>query len=91
MAPAALSILTTTFTRPRERNAVLGAWAAVPGLAGATGVMLSGVLTQGPGWRWIFYLNVPVAVLAALGALLLISAKTGAGPSAASTSAGRCS
>ena len=78
MAPAALSILTTTFTRPRERNAVLGAWAAVPGLAGATGVMLSGVLTQGPGWRWIFYLNVPVAVLAALGALLLISARTGA-------------
>ncbi|MGZ4371912.1 MAG: MFS transporter [Gaiellaceae bacterium] len=77
MAPAALSILTTTFTRPRERNAVLGAWAAVPGLAGASGVMLSGVLTQGPGWRWIFYLNVPVAVLAALGALLLIAAAPG--------------
>jgi EmrB/QacA subfamily drug resistance transporter len=74
MAPAALSILTTTFTRPRERNAVLGAWAAVPGLAGASGVMLSGVLTQGPGWRWIFYLNVPVAVLAALGAFRLIAA-----------------
>jgi EmrB/QacA subfamily drug resistance transporter len=77
MAPAALSILTTTFTNPRERNAVLGAWAAVPGLAGATGVMLSGVLTEGPGWRWIFYLNVPVAVLAALGAILLIAARPG--------------
>jgi EmrB/QacA subfamily drug resistance transporter len=77
MAPAALSILTTTFTNPRERNAVLGAWAAVPGLAGATGVMLSGVLTEGPGWRWIFYLNVPVTVLAALGAILLIAASPG--------------
>jgi EmrB/QacA subfamily drug resistance transporter len=72
MSPAALSILTTTFTNPRERNAALGAWAAVPGLAGACGVMLSGVLTQGPGWRWIFYLNVPVAVLAGVGALVLV-------------------
>ena len=57
MSPAALSILTTTFTNPRERNIALGAWAAIPGLAGASGVVLSGVLTQGPGWRWIFYLN----------------------------------
>ena len=77
MAPAALSILTTTFTNPRERNAALGAWAAVPGLAGASGVMLSGVLTEGPGWRWIFYLNVPVALLAALGAFVLIAARPG--------------
>ena len=68
MSPAALSILTTTFTNPRDRNIALGAWAAVPGLAGASGVVLSGVLTQGPGWRWIFYLNVPVAVLAGIGA-----------------------
>jgi EmrB/QacA subfamily drug resistance transporter len=77
MSPAALSILTTTFTSPRDRNTAVGAWAAVPGLAGATGVMLSGILTQGPGWRWIFYLNVPVAVLAAFGALLLIAARPG--------------
>lgn len=74
MSPAALSILTTTFTNPRERNIALGAWAAVPGLAGACGVMLSGVLTQGPGWRWIFYLNVPVAIVAGIGALALVTA-----------------
>jgi EmrB/QacA subfamily drug resistance transporter len=74
MSPAALSILTTTFTNPRDRNVALGAWAAVPGLAGAAGVILSGVLTQGPGWRWIFYLNVPVAVLAVAGALTLVCA-----------------
>jgi EmrB/QacA subfamily drug resistance transporter len=72
MSPAALSTLTTTFTTPRERNAALGAWAAVPGLAGATGVILSGVLTEGPGWRWIFYLNVPVAAIAAFAALSLV-------------------
>src|SRR6266571_4678009 len=69
MSPAALSVLTTTFTDRGERNLALGAWAAVPGLAGASGVVLSGVLTEGPGWRWIFYLNVPVAILAGLGAL----------------------
>src|SRR5207248_3258164 len=68
MSPAALSILTTTFTNRRDRNLALGAWAAVPGLAGATGVVLSGVLTQGPGWRWIFFLNVPVATVAGIGA-----------------------
>jgi EmrB/QacA subfamily drug resistance transporter len=73
MSPAALSILTTTFTDRRDRNLAVGAWAAVPGLAGATGVVLSGILTQGPGWRWIFYLNVPVATLAVLGALGLLT------------------
>ncbi len=72
MSPAALSILTTTFTGRRDRNLAVGAWAAVPGLAGAAGVVLSGILTQGPGWRWIFYLNVPVAMLAAIGALVLL-------------------
>jgi EmrB/QacA subfamily drug resistance transporter len=77
MSPAALSILTTTFTDPRDRNIALGAWAAVPGLAGASGVVISGALTQGPGWRWIFYLNVPVAALAALGVLALVSGGRG--------------
>jgi EmrB/QacA subfamily drug resistance transporter len=72
MSPAALSTLTTTFTSQRDRTLAVGAWAAVPGLAGATGVVLSGILTQGPGWRWIFYLNVPVAIVAGLGALVLL-------------------
>jgi EmrB/QacA subfamily drug resistance transporter len=73
MSPAALSIVTTTFTDPRERNIALGAWAAVPGLAGASGVVLSGTLTQGPGWRWIFYLNVLVAILIGTGVFALIA------------------
>ena len=72
MSPAALSTLTTTFTNPRDRNVALGAWAAIPGFAGAFGVILSGVLTEGPGWRWIFYINVPLVALAGLGALALV-------------------
>src|ERR687887_476661 len=72
MSPAALSTLTTTFTNPRDRNVALGAWAAIPGFSGAFGVILSGVLTEGPGWRWIFYINVPLVALAGLGALALV-------------------
>jgi len=64
MAPAALSILTTTFGEGRDRNTALGAWGAVSGLAAAAGVFLGGVLSEGPGWRWVFYVNVPLCVLA---------------------------
>jgi EmrB/QacA subfamily drug resistance transporter len=72
MSPAALSTLMTTFTNPRDRNVALGAWAAIPGFAGAFGVILSGVLTEGPGWRWIFYINVPLVALAGVGAVALV-------------------
>jgi EmrB/QacA subfamily drug resistance transporter len=64
MAPAALSILTTTFREGRDRNTALGAWGAISGLAAAAGVFLGGVLSEGPGWRWVFYVNVPVCVFA---------------------------
>jgi EmrB/QacA subfamily drug resistance transporter len=64
MAPAALSILTTTFGEGSDRNTALGAWGAISGLAAAAGVFLGGVLSEGPGWRWVFYVNVPVCALA---------------------------
>ena len=67
MAPAALSILTTTFREGADRNTALGAWGAISGLAAAAGVFLGGVLSEGPGWRWVFYVNLPVCI-AALGA-----------------------
>ena len=67
MAPAALSILTTTFREGADRNTALGAWGAVSGVAAATGVFLGGVLSEGPGWRWVFYVNVPVCMLALVG------------------------
>ena len=75
MSPAALSTLTTTFTNARDRNIALGAWAAIPGFAGAFGVILSGVLTEGPGWRWIFYINVPLVALAGVGAVALVASE----------------
>ena len=65
MAPAGLSILTTTFSRGTDRSRALGAWGAVSGLAAATGVFLGGVLSQGPGWRWVLFVNLPVCALIA--------------------------
>jgi MFS family permease len=65
---SALSILTTTFTEGKERHAALGVWAGVGGLASAAGVLLGGVLTQGPGWRWVMFVN-PVAAVLVLGGI----------------------
>ncbi len=63
MMPAALSILTTSFTEGAERAQALGAWGATGGLASALGVFLGGVLAGGPGWRWVFFVNLPVCAL----------------------------
>src|SRR5262252_6030631 len=72
MAPAGLSILTTTFAEGRERTRALGVWGAVSGVAAAAGVFLGGVLSQGPGWRWVLFVNIPVcaAIIAAAFRLL---------------------
>jgi MFS family permease len=59
LSPAALSTLTTIFRSGRERHTALGAWAAVSGLGGAAGVLFGGLLTEGPGWRWVLFVNVP--------------------------------
>jgi EmrB/QacA subfamily drug resistance transporter len=66
LSPAALSIVTTSFQGP-ERNKALGVWAAIGGTGSAIGVLLGGALTDGPGWEWVFYINVPVGVLALAG------------------------
>ncbi len=63
MLPAALSILTTTFTEGADRHKALGVWGGVGGLASAVGVFLGGVLTEGPGWRWVFFVNPLAAAL----------------------------
>ena len=63
MIPAALSILTTTFSEGRDRNTAIGAWGATAGLASALGVFLGGVLSEGPGWRWVFFVNLPVCAV----------------------------
>ncbi len=66
IAPSALSILTVTFPEGSERNRALAVWGAVAGGGSALGVILGGLLTQGPGWRWVFFVNVPIGLLTAL-------------------------
>ena len=66
--PAALSILTTSFREGKERNTALGVWGGLAGLASAIGVLLGGLLTEGPGWRWVMFVN-PIAVVLVLGGI----------------------
>jgi len=63
MIPAALSILTTTFSEPGDRYKAMGAWGAVGGLASAVGVFLGGIITDFIDWRWVFFVNLPAAAL----------------------------
>jgi len=65
ISPAALSIVTTLFKDGAERNKALGAWGAVAGAGGAAGVLFGGILTDGLGWEWVLWVNVPVALIAA--------------------------
>src|SRR6187455_1839422 len=64
ITPAALSILSTTFLEGRERNIALGVWGAVGGFGAAAGVLMGGILTDALSWEWIFFINVPVGVIA---------------------------
>ncbi|MFJ9443764.1 MFS transporter [Kitasatospora sp. NPDC101235] len=59
LSPTAMSIITTTFHGP-ERTRALGVWGAIGGTGAATGVLFGGALTAGPGWAWVFFVNVPV-------------------------------
>ena len=61
ISPSALSIIMNTFSDGAERNKALGAWGAVAGAGGAAGVLLGGILTDGLGWEWVLWVNVPVA------------------------------
>ncbi len=66
LAPAALSLLMTTFPEGRERNLALGIYGAASGSGAAAGVLLGGVLTSYLSWSWIFFVNVPVGIAAVL-------------------------
>jgi EmrB/QacA subfamily drug resistance transporter len=73
IAPASLSILTTTFSEGAARNRAVGIWGAMGGAGGSAGVLLGGALTQLLGWRWILFINVPIAAAAALASLRLLA------------------
>src|SRR3954465_6593644 len=73
ISPAALSIVTTTFTEGAQRNKALGVWGAVAGAGGAAGVLLGGILTDSLGWEWVLFVNVPVGLAAAAVTPMLVA------------------
>ena len=72
LAPAALSVLTTTFTDPKERGKAFGVYGAIAGGGGLVGLLVGGVLTEYLDWRWCLYVNLLFAGLAAAGAAVLL-------------------
>jgi len=62
IAPAALSIITATFTEGAERTKAMGVWAAIAVGGGAVGLVLGGILVETLSWPWIFFVNVPVGI-----------------------------
>lgn len=71
-ASSALSILTATFQEGPARTKALGIWGAISASGATVGVVLSGLLTDGPGWQWVFFINVPFGIALVLGALALL-------------------
>src|SRR4051795_4966959 len=63
VSPAALSIILTTFTEGSARNRALAVWGSIAGVGGAVGLLLGGVLVEVLTWRWVFFINVPVAAV----------------------------
>ncbi|MEW2046829.1 MFS transporter [Streptomyces sp. NPDC005476] len=77
LAPSALSLLTTTFTDPKERGKAFGIYGALAGSGAAIGFIVGGLLTEYLDWRWCLYVNVPIAVIAVPGALALLHDRPG--------------
>jgi EmrB/QacA subfamily drug resistance transporter len=72
LSPAALSLLVTTFAEGPERTRALGVWGSIAAGGAAAGMILGGVLTDLAGWRWVFFVNVPIGVLALVGAVRVV-------------------
>lgn len=75
LAPAALSLLTTTFTDPKERGRAFGVFGAIGGGGAALGLLLGGVLTEYLDWRWCMFVNIIFAVVAFAGAAVLLKSQ----------------
>src|SRR6266478_1986046 len=71
MNPATLSIITVTFP-PRQRGTAIGIWAGVSALALAIGPLIGGLIAQRINWNWIFFINIPVGLLAIVAAYMFI-------------------
>jgi MFS family permease len=79
LAPAALGLLTTTFSNPRERGRAFGVYGAIAGGGGLMGLLLGGVLTEYLDWRWCLYVNLLFAGVAALGATIILPRQRSSG------------
>jgi EmrB/QacA subfamily drug resistance transporter len=77
VSPAALSIVTTTFSEGEERTKAMGVWGAIAGAGGAFGLLIGGVLTDVLSWPWIFLVNIPIGVGTALAALRFVPESRG--------------
>ncbi|MFC4587630.1 MFS transporter [Sphaerisporangium corydalis] len=77
LAPAALSLLAVMFTESKERAKAFGIYGAIAGGGGAVGLILGGFLTEYLDWRWTFFVNIPFAVVAAIGAFLVVREPVG--------------
>ncbi len=76
LAPAALSLLTTTFEGTKDRGKAFGVFGAIAGAGGAVGLLLGGLLTQYLNWRWCLYVNLVFAAVAGVGAVVLLRRQT---------------
>ena len=79
LSPSALSLVVTLFTG-EERNKALGIWSALGGGGAAIGVLLGGLITAGPGWPWVFYINVPIGLVIAATLARMLPSHLAAGP-----------
>jgi EmrB/QacA subfamily drug resistance transporter len=79
LAPAALSLLTTTFSDPRERGRAFGVYGAIAGGGGLVGLLLGGLLTEYLDWRWCLYVNLLIAAIAGAGAIAFLPSQRSAG------------
>ncbi|WP_156164294.1 MFS transporter [Streptacidiphilus albus] len=88
LAPAALSIMVTSFPDPKERTKAFGVWGTVIGIGASIGTLLGGAIID-IGWRWAFYINIPLGAILAIAAIALVPAMRPTGPVPRPTSPGR--
>lgn len=78
VSPMTLAIIATTFPEGAPRNKAFGVWGAITGISTSLGVTLGGVLTDSIGWRWIFFINIPVGLFIIIAALRYLNSDSGA-------------